>query len=223
MRVRALASDYDGTLATDGTIPAGTIAALVRLAGSGRRLVLVTGRVLAELRHVCPRLEMFDVVVAEDGAVMTRPRFGLVQRFGPPPPPALVSSLSQRDVQPLVVGEVLIGTTRAHEATVREQIAALELALEVHLNKSSLMVLPPGVDKGTGVKRALRELGVDPLRVAAVGDGENDQPLLRACGIRVAVANAAESLKPLAAFVTSQSNGQGMVELIDRIIRTDLR
>ena len=46
MHYLALASDYDGTLATDGRVDNATIAALERLRDSGRRLLLVTGREL---------------------------------------------------------------------------------------------------------------------------------------------------------------------------------
>jgi hydroxymethylpyrimidine pyrophosphatase-like HAD family hydrolase len=37
MRYFALATDYDGTLATDGVVSAGAIAALERVVASGRK------------------------------------------------------------------------------------------------------------------------------------------------------------------------------------------
>ena len=44
MRYLALACDYDGTLASDGQVSIGTLAALQRLLASGRKLILVSGR-----------------------------------------------------------------------------------------------------------------------------------------------------------------------------------
>jgi HAD superfamily hydrolase (TIGR01484 family) len=47
MQYLALATDYDGTLAKDGQVSEQTIAALERAMASGRKLLLVTGRMLA--------------------------------------------------------------------------------------------------------------------------------------------------------------------------------
>ena len=74
MRYLALATDYDGTLAIDGVARDQTLAALLRLRRSGRRAILVTGRQLDDLQRVCPRLELFDRVVAENGALLYRPQ-----------------------------------------------------------------------------------------------------------------------------------------------------
>ena len=73
MRFLALATDYDGTLAADGTVAADAWNAARRLHDSGRKLILVTGRELDELRSVCPFLDRFDRVVAENGGVLYRP------------------------------------------------------------------------------------------------------------------------------------------------------
>jgi HAD superfamily hydrolase (TIGR01484 family) len=44
MRYFVLATDYDGTLATDGRVHDETLTALKHLRASGRKLILVTGR-----------------------------------------------------------------------------------------------------------------------------------------------------------------------------------
>ena len=73
MRYAALATDYDGTLAERGAVHESTWAAIERLRASGRRVVLVTGRELEELFEICPRVDLFDRVVAENGALLYRP------------------------------------------------------------------------------------------------------------------------------------------------------
>ena len=50
MRYFALATDYDGTLATHGVVRDSTLRALERFVASGRKLVLVTGRQLDDRR-----------------------------------------------------------------------------------------------------------------------------------------------------------------------------
>jgi hydroxymethylpyrimidine pyrophosphatase-like HAD family hydrolase len=52
MRYLTLCTDYDGTLATEGTVFPETAAAVEQLIASGRKPVLVTGRELDELKTV---------------------------------------------------------------------------------------------------------------------------------------------------------------------------
>ena len=70
MRYQVIATDYDGTIATDGVVDDDTVAALERLRKSGRQVVLVTGRELEDLLRIVPRPELFDRIVAENGALM---------------------------------------------------------------------------------------------------------------------------------------------------------
>ena len=59
MRYLALATDYDGTLASQGRVNQQTVAALERLRKSGRRLILVSGRELGDLLNVFPEIHLF--------------------------------------------------------------------------------------------------------------------------------------------------------------------
>src|SRR5436190_12269981 len=104
----ALACDYDGTLAWDGVVDEATLAALERLRRSGRCLMLVTGRELDQLEQVFPRLGLFDLVVAENGALIYRPASGQVTTLGEAPPERLVEALQRRGVEPLSVGRVIV-------------------------------------------------------------------------------------------------------------------
>ena len=84
------------------------------------------------------------------------------------------------------------------------------------------MVLPSGVNKATGLDVALRERALERERTVGIADAENDHALLRFCGCAVAVSNALPSLKKAAHFVTASPHGGGVVELINRLIATDL-
>lgn len=70
MYISCLATDYDGTLAHDGIVDDATADALIAFRRSGRRLLLVTGRELPDLVRVFPRIDLFDRVVAENGALL---------------------------------------------------------------------------------------------------------------------------------------------------------
>lgn len=222
MQVKALAADYDGTLASDGTVAAHTIAALERLRASGRKLLLVTGREIADLRAVMPRLDLFDRIVAENGAVLYRPASGEEVPLAPPPPPAFIARLKELGVTPLSAGRVVVATRVPHDAAVHAALRELGLDLAIIFNKGAVMVLPPGVDKASGLGLAIAELALSARAVVAVGDAENDLTFLAACGFAVAVANALPRVKAAADWVTGGACGDGVVELVEMLMRGDL-
>jgi hydroxymethylpyrimidine pyrophosphatase-like HAD family hydrolase len=218
----ALACDYDGTLAQQGRVDAATRAALERLRKSGRKLILVTGRQLEDLMDAFPAYDAFDGIVAENGAVFYDAGTKEVAALSAPPPAEFVRELQRRAVAPLSVGRVIVATWEPHEQTVLNVIRDLNLELRVIFNKGAVMVLPSGVNKASGLGRALDSLKLLPHNTVAVGDAENDLPFLDSCGCAVAVANALDSVKSRANWVTAADHGQGVIELIDRILASDL-
>jgi hydroxymethylpyrimidine pyrophosphatase-like HAD family hydrolase/energy-coupling factor transporter ATP-binding protein EcfA2 len=223
MWYHALACDYDGTIAHDGRVDDETTAALGRLRATGRRLILVTGRELRDLRTVCPNLELFDRIVAENGAVVYCPGTREEKLLGETPPEPFVRALRERGVSPVMVGRVIVATWKPHEIAVLEVIRDLGLELHVTFNKAAVMVLPAGLSKATGLAEALRELGLSAHNVVGVGDAENDHALLHLCECRIAVANALPILKDSADLVTQHDEGAGVRELIERLLADDLR
>jgi hydroxymethylpyrimidine pyrophosphatase-like HAD family hydrolase len=221
VRYTALACDYDGTLAWDGVVHDEALAALQRLVASGRRLILVTGRELPELMEVFPHFEIFERIVAENGALLYRPSTREEKVLGEEPPKPFISALETRGV-PLSVGNSIVATTTPHEKAVVEVIRNLGLEMHVVFNKGSVMILPSGVNKGTGLSAALMELGLSPHNVVGVGDAENDHAFLAMCECSVAVANALPMLKERADVVTRGARGDGVTELIDEILEDDL-
>jgi hypothetical protein len=92
----------------------------------------------------------------------------------------------------------------------------------VIFNRSAVMVLLPGVNKASGVEYALGKLGLSRHETVGIGDAENDHSFLERCECAVAVANAVDSVKETVAFVTRRPNGEGVAELVDELIATDL-
>jgi hydroxymethylpyrimidine pyrophosphatase-like HAD family hydrolase len=222
MRYLALAADYDGTLATDGRVDAETVAGLEQLIASGRKLILVTGRQLDELLEIFPQISLCERVVAENGALLYRPATREQKALGQPPPESFVQALQARHVSQLSVGHSIVATVHPQETIVLEVIRDLGLELQVIFNKGSVMVLPAGVNKATGLMAALLELTVSPHNVAGVGDGENDHALLTLCECGVAVSNAVPMLKETADLVTTEDHGAGVMQLIHDMVSDDL-
>jgi HAD superfamily hydrolase (TIGR01484 family) len=220
MRYHVLASDYDGTLADDGTVNVQTVRALSRLRASGRLLVLVTGRELADLRQVFSELTLFEYVVTENGATLYQPVTQVEETLAPPPPEPFVELLKERGV-PLSVGRTIVATVQPYENVVLQTIRDLGLELQVVFNKGAVMVLPSAVNKATGLMTALSRLMIPASQVVAIGDGENDHSLLAAVGLGIAVQNAVPLLKEAAAFVTEQPASRGVIEVIDRLLANE--
>jgi HAD superfamily hydrolase (TIGR01484 family) len=222
VRYRALACDYDGTLAHDGAITPSTAAAIERFRESGRHLFMVTGRELPDLKRVCPIVDRFEWVVAENGALLHQPAGNSTRLLCEPASPALVASLRRLELSWFSVGQAIIATVEPNEIVVLEEIKRLGLELQVIFNKGSVMVLPTGVNKATGLAALLKEAGVSADEVVGVGDAENDHAFLECCGVGVAVANALPMLKERADFVTHGARGDGVAELIDLILADNL-
>ena len=216
MHYRALATDYDGTLARDGHAGRGALDALARLQESGRALLLVTGRQLPDLESVFPELGLFDRVVAENGALVYSPSTGEQRLFGEAPPDELVREALRRGVTRFSLGQVIFAAWKPHEVVLLEIIRELGLEHRIVFNKDAVMVLPSGVNKATGLRAALRELALAPEETVGIGDAENDHAFLDACGLAVAVANALPSLKQHCHLVTQGEAGDGVQELIER-------
>ncbi len=222
MRYLTLVADYDGTLADNDRISEATVTALERLRASGRRVIMVTGRRLSDLLAVCTCPNLFDVIVAENGAVVYEPRTRKVSVLANPPSKALLRALRARSVVPLEIGEVIVATFEPHRAAVQDTVWELGLEAQVIGNRGAVMILPAGVNKASGLGYALRKLGLSRHEAVGIGDAENDHSFLADCECAVAVANATASLKENVAFVTASANGRGVRELIDDLILDDL-
>ena len=223
MQYEAVATDYDGTLACDSHVNAEIIAALQRLKASGRKLILVTGRELPELESVFPDFGLCDVIVGENGALLYWPVDQREEVLGEGVPKPFLEEIVQRGIQPYSVGKVIFATWRPHEAAVLDIIQTLGIEYQIIFNKRAVMVLPSGINKATGLAKALERLQISPHKVVGVGDAENDHAFLESCGVAAAVENALPSLKERCDLVMSRDHGAGVVELIDRILADDLQ
>jgi len=222
MRYHILATDYDGTIAHHGGVTESTIEALKKFKTSGRKLILVTGRELDELMLIFPQYEIFDLIVAENGALIhtrgTQEEFLLGER----PPDSFIEELKKQYVSPLSIGKVIVATWEPHHTDVLEAIKKTGIEYQVIFNKGAVMVLPPGINKAKGLQVALERMGYSMHNVVAVGDAENDNAMLSAAECGVAVSNALDAVKEQASFVTTADHGDGVAELIEKIVDNDL-
>jgi hydroxymethylpyrimidine pyrophosphatase-like HAD family hydrolase len=87
---------------------------------SGRRLLLVTGRELPDLVRVFPRIDLFDRVVVENGALLFEPA---TKKESPPSsrtPAGARGDIAQEGLTPLSVGRSIVATWEPNEKLVLE-------------------------------------------------------------------------------------------------------
>jgi len=222
VNIHVFACDYDRTIADGGRCSPEVAAALGRVRESGRKILLVTGRMLSDLRSVCADVDrMFDAVVAENGAVLYFPDTREARTLGDAPESALVEELRRRGV-PFDLGSSIIATTEGYAETALAAIRETGVERTLVFNKGALMLVPGGVTKGTGLEAALTVLALSHHNMVGVGDAENDHAFLAMSECAVAVADAIPALRERADYVTRAPGSRGVIEFIEEHLADDL-
>ena len=206
MKFGVLALDYDGTIARDGIIDPDVRTAIAEARARGIAVILVTGRILADLKRVAGDLRFVDAVVAENGAVLAFPN-GHSWLIGHPPPPVFLDELRRRGID-FASGQCIVETDATLAPRILAVIRELELPLVLLFNRGRLMVLPQAISKATGLRQALTALRLSAHNAIAIGDAENDHDLLAACEIGVAVGWGSPALQKSAEEVV-RGDGPG--------------
>ncbi len=215
MRFRALALDYDGTIAVNGVLDPGVKAAILEARARGVVVILVTGRILSDLRRVAPDVDFFDAIVAENGAVLSFPN-GPSRLIGEPPSELFLAELERRQVA-FLAGECVVESGAGSAPQVLAAIRHLELPLSLLFNRDRLMVLPQGVSKGAGLRAALSTLRLSVHNTIGIGDAENDHDLVGTCEIGVAVGWGSPALKERADEILEGAGPADVAGYIRRI------
>ncbi len=79
-----------------------------------------------------------------------------------------------------------------------------------------LEVVARAVDKGKALALLARSMGLDRKEVMAIGDGENDAPMLKWAGLGVAMANGAALARETADAVTVSNDEDGVALALER-------
>jgi hydroxymethylpyrimidine pyrophosphatase-like HAD family hydrolase len=186
VKLSVIALDYDGTIAQHDVLHPAVREAIAAARTRGIVVLLVTGRILDELRRVAGDLHFVDGVVAENGAVVHFPDSGHTSLLGPAVPEPFLAELRRRGI-PCRAGQSLVDADASEAPRLLEVIRTLELPLVLLFNAGRVMTLPQGVSKATGLHSALDTLRLSARNTLAIGDAENDHELLRLAEVGVAV------------------------------------
>lgn len=216
MYCRAIACDFDGTCATDGKLAPEAAAALGQARAQGIVTLLVTGRVLQDIQACCADLSMFDAIVAENGAVVWVRAGDRTLYLGAPASEHFLGALRAHGI-PFHTGAIILGTWATHTPEVIRLIRELGSDTQLVFNRDALMLLPSGVNKASGVGRALEEMGRSERSLIAFGDAENDIPMLQAAEIAVAARGSVRGLMAHADDYLALPGGAGIAHYLHRM------
>jgi len=217
MKFGVLALDYDGTIARDGWLDPEVRTAITEVRAAGIAVVLVTGRILAELTQFAGNLQFVDAVVAENGAVLSFPN-GNTRVLGRPAQDIFFEELRRREI-PFNAGQCVVETDAAWAPQVLAVIRELELPLSMFFNRGRLMMLPQAISKGIGLREALTVLRLSAHNAIGIGDAENDHDLLATCEFGVAVEWGSEALQETADIVLPGVGPSAVAPYIRRIAK----
>jgi hydroxymethylpyrimidine pyrophosphatase-like HAD family hydrolase len=197
MKLSVIALDYDGTVARGDVLDASVRDAIAAARTQGIVVLLVTGRILDQLRRVAGDLHFVDGVIAENGAVIHFPDSGRTSALAPLVPEGFVAELRRRGI-PFAAGQCLVDADANEAPRLLEVIRTLELPLVLIFNRGRVMTAPQGVSKATGLRVVLETLRLSARNTVAIGDAENDHELLRLVEVGVAVAWGSKALQAAA-------------------------
>ena len=220
MKLSVLALDYDGTIATDRGVDADVRQAIAEARTNGITVLLVTGRILSELRRVAGDLHFVDGVVAENGAVVHFPGSEHTSVLAPRVPEQLVRGLESQRLK-FQAGECLIDADAADGQRLLAVIRQLELPYVLIFNRGRVMLMPQGVSKATGLQTALEMLRLSPRNMVAIGDAENDHELLRLSELGAAVKWGSAVLQSAADTVVGGETPRDTAAYIRGLAATD--
>jgi len=246
-RVRALMTDIDDTLTTDGVLTAAAYQALESLHASGLIVIAVTGRPAGWCDHIA-RMWPVDAVIGENGAFYFQylpDQRKMLQRFWTSEAErsanrARLSALSDRILaavpgsalasdQPYRAADLAIDFCEDVEPLPRsavDKIVALFEEAGAQAKVSSIHVNGwfGSYDKLSMAETLLRDafdLDIKSDAIIYVGDSPNDEPMFAAIPLSVGVANVvdfADRLKAKPAYVTPSRSGAGFAELADFLL-----
>lgn len=103
----------------------------------------------------------------------------------------------------------------------------LRIFPEVHVTKTVSGANPPresihitnyNATKQVAVLKLAESLGISTKEIIGIGDSYNDFPLLMACGLKVAMANATPDIKAIADYIAPSYEEDGVVEVLERFV-----
>jgi len=220
--IRAIITDYEQTITdkmpgddfNETDIDRGMLRNMRKL---NIDLILATERNIRYVKRMCKKFTGWRCIVAENGAVIYFPvtkKTITINTYYMTRAKKLIKNLN---LPGTMAGKVIVRARAVDEQLIKEKLGKLNEKVSIIKNANEIMIVPINVDKGLGLRIAMRYLNIDMDKTIVIGNGENSQSMFMNPGIKIALSNAAEKLKKLADHVTKNTSTRGMRELITQI------
>ncbi|HZB64738.1 MAG TPA: phosphoglycolate phosphatase [Nitrososphaeraceae archaeon] len=222
--IKAFAIDIDGTLTENGggIIHLPAVQNLRTLEKLGYRIIYVTGRSSVEAYILSVFTGTTKIAVGENGGVVTlSPSEHII--LGNKEECIKGYRILTRKLENVKLKNVFDRMTevvleRTFNIELGKQILQEDnLGVELHDSQYSFHINNRGINKATGLAKALDILKIKPSETVTIGDSETDIPLFQFCAFGIALNHADDIVKSKANYVVSQNSGKGLVEALDYI------
>jgi phosphoglycolate phosphatase (TIGR01487 family) len=222
--IKAFAIDIDGTLTENGggTIHLPAFQNLRTLEKLGYRIIYVTGRSSIEAYILSVFGGTTKVAVGENGGVITTsPKDHIL--IGNKEKCIIGYNILNKNIENV---KMTNGFDRMTEIVLertfdidkgKKILKENNLDLNLYDSKYAFHINNRGINKATGLAKALDILKINPSETVTIGDSETDIPLFEFCGFSIALNHSDKSVKSKANYVVSGNEGKGLVEALDYI------
>ena len=222
--IKAFAIDIDGTLTENGggIIHLPAMQHLRLLEKFGYRIIYVTGRSSVEAYILSVFGGTTKIAVGENGGVVTIS-----------PTEHILLGNKEKCVNGYRILTKKLENVKLKNVFDRMTEVVLERTFDIELGKQilkdnnlsvdlsdsqySFHINTRGINKATGLAKALDILNIKPSETVTIGDSETDIPLFQFCAFGIALNHADEIVKSKANHVVSENSGRGLVEALDYI------
>jgi phosphoglycolate phosphatase len=222
--IKAFAIDIDGTLTENGggTIHLPAFQNLRTLEKLGYRIIYVTGRSSIEAYILSVFGGTTKIAVGENGGVITTsPKDHIL--IGNKEKCIMGYNILNKNIENV---KMTNGFDRMTEIVLertfdidkgKKILKENNLDLNLYDSKYAFHINNRGINKATGLAKALDILKINPSETVTIGDSETDIPLFEFCGFSIALNHSDKSVKSKANYVVSGNEGKGLVEALDYI------
>ena len=226
MKKKVLAVDIDGTITLNGfgKIHLQALEKLRNLKNDGHHVIFVTGRSSVEAYYLSIFGGLTLLGVGENGGCITYGEIMTHKMIGNKNEcqnafsylkKTLDETIQEKPVFPRLTEVVLDRTFDIKNA--QKLLDEKEFNVGLFDSGYAYHINSRGVDKGSGLIKALEMLNADLEDTIALGDSETDVPLFRTVKNNIAVNNSIPELKEIAKIVTTKNSGEGLLEGLDMI------
>jgi phosphoglycolate phosphatase (TIGR01487 family) len=215
--VRGVVVDIDGTLSgRNRRIGLEAVAALREVNDSGVVVMLASGNVLPVAYSLAVYCGFDGPIIAENGGIVSHNQ--AVWKLAEPDEPIRAFEHLSESMR---VNRLFTDRWRETEVGIKQEsslddVRRLVEGFDVDVQSTgwAIHIMRSGMDKMIGVRKACEIAGLGVEQVAAIGDSENDERMLRECGWGVSVGNAPDKTKHAATHVVANESGDGVVEAL---------